>query len=224
MSITPKSTTASGSRAYDGTTSAQGSNFSSFSGIISGDSTQLSGTGSFGTASVGSKGVTIGTLRSNNSNYYLSSATLIISKRLFDLTGTRDPGGSLSIDASELGFENLVSGESLTLSGVGYINNSDELGSYTINRGTLSIANGSGLTSNYDFGNLVFNILRGRPGPRTRAGILLRLQELENLNDKLLPSKTQQRSRIGLDRKMTVTTPDQSISVSPCTMTDGFCN
>ena len=61
-------------------------------------------------------------------------------------------------------------------------------------------------------------------GPRTRAGILLRLQQLENLNDKLLPSKTQHRSRMGLDRKVTVTTPDQSISVSPCTMTDGFCN
>ena len=224
LSITPKSTTASGSRPYDGTTSAQGSDFSTFSGLISGDSMQLSGTGSFGTALVGSKGVTIGTLRSNNPNYYLSGATLIVSKRLFNLTGRRDPGGILSVNASELGFENLVSGESLVLSGVGYINNADELGSYTINRGTLSIGDGSGLASNYDFGNLVFNILRGRPGPRTRAGILLRLQQLENLNDKLLPSKTQHRSRMGLDRKVTVTTPDQSISVSPCTMTDGFCN
>ena len=224
LSITPKSTTASGSRAYDGTTTAQGSDFTTFSGLISGDSMQLSGTGSFGTALVGSKGVTIGTLRSNNPNYYLSGATLIVSKKLFNLTGRRDPGGSLSVNASELGFENLVSGESLVLSGVGYINNADELGSYTINRGTLSIGDGSGLASNYDFGNLVFNILRGRPGPRTRAGILLRLQQLENLNDKLLPSKTQHRSRMGLDRKVTVTTPDQSISVSPCTMTDGFCN
>jgi len=224
LSVTPKSITASGTRVYDGTTLASSDNFSTFSGLVSGDSVQLSGTGSFTIDSVGSKGVTIGSLRSINSNYYLSGAVFTVTKRLFNLTGRRNPGGTLSVNASELSFGNLVPGESLLLSGLGYISSSNELGSYAINRGTLSTSDGSGLASNYDFGNLIFNILRGRPGSRTRAGILLRLQELSNINDKLFPSKTTHSSRVGHNRRVTVKSSDQSISVSPCVMTEGFCN
>ena len=56
----------------------------------------------------------------------LTVVSLIVSKRLFNLTGRRNPGGSLSVNSSELSFGNLALGESLLLSGEGYINNSDE--------------------------------------------------------------------------------------------------
>ena len=224
FNVTPKPITISGSRSYDGTTVASGNNFNSFLGVVSGDSVDITGTGTFPSAVVGSKNVSIGSLNSENSNYVLSNASMTVTKRLFNLSGARRPGGSLTVRASELSFSNLVRGESLLLSGVGYINNSRMLGTYDINVGTLSVADSLGLASNYDFGTLIFRISHGSIELRGRAHIMFRLKSMKNINDKLFPSKIRHRSRVGLDRKVTVTAPDQSISISPCAMTDGFCN
>ena len=224
FNVTPKPIAISGSRSYDGTTVASGNNFNSFLGVVSGDSVDITGTGTFPSAVVGSKNVSIGSLNSENSNYVLSNASMTVTKRLFNLSGARRPGGSLTVRASELSFSNLVRGESLLLSGVGYINNSRMLGTYDINVGTLSVADSLGLASNYDFGTLIFRISHGSIELRGRAHIMFRLKSMKNINDKLFPSKIRHRSRVGLDRKVTVTAPDQSISISPCAMTDGFCN
>ena len=149
---------------------------------------------------------------------------MTVTKRLFNLSGSRSPSSDTNIQASELNFSNLVRGESLVLNGVGYITNPRVIGTYDINIGTLSIGDNTGLASNYDFGNLTFRISHRVLNLRGRAHILFRLKNMENINDKLFPSKIRHRSRLGLDRKVTVTAPDQSISISPCTMTDGFCN
>ena len=224
FNVTPKSLAISGTRTYDGTTEALGNDFNIFSGIISGETITINGSGSIPTSSVGSKNVSIGSLNASSNNYLLSNASLAVTKRLFNLSGSRSPSSNTNIQASELIFSNLVRGESLVLSGVGYINNARVIGTYDINIGTLNIGDNTGLASNYDFGNLTFRISHRVLNLRGRAHILFRLKNMENINDKLFPSKIRHRSRVGLDRKVTVTAPDQSISISPCTMTDGFCN
>ena len=86
--VNPKTTSTSGTRYYDGTSIARGSDFSSFPGKIGSDTISLSGSGSINSATYGSKGVTIGSLISNNSNYRISGATLIVSQRPLSLSGS----------------------------------------------------------------------------------------------------------------------------------------
>ena len=76
------------------------------------DTVTLSGSGSILSASVGSKGVTIGSLQSAHPNYTLGNATLTVTQ-VVGLFGSRigGAGGGYDIPASELRFTNLASGE-----------------------------------------------------------------------------------------------------------------
>ena len=130
----------------------------------------MSGTGSIASAGVGSKGVTIDSLQSAHPNYILGNATLNVTKRPVNLSGSRTRGGTRDILASELSFGNLAASETLTLSGQGTIPEM-RIGPHTLNLFTLSMTNGSGSTSNYTFtgGSLIFTILNPLPPFRPRA-------------------------------------------------------
>ena len=65
IDVTPRTTNASGSRHYDGTTVALGlQHLQVFPNTVRGDTLSLSGSGTIGSVGVGSKGVSIGTLSS----------------------------------------------------------------------------------------------------------------------------------------------------------------
>ena len=162
IDVTPRTTNASGSRHYDGTTVAGSSTFTSFSNTVGGDTLSLSGSGTIGSAGVGSDGVSIGTLSSATPNYILGNATLTITQKPVNLCGSRVGAGTngFNIQASELRFTNLASSETLGLSGVGTIP-SLMFATHSINLNTLTMSNGTGSTSNYTFlgGSFLFQII-----------------------------------------------------------------
>ena len=225
IDVTPRTTDASGSRHYDGTTVARSSAFTSFSNTAGSDTLSLSGSGTIGSADVGSKGVSIGTLSSAHPNYILGNATLTITQRPVNLSGSRITGNvdnSTEIDSSKLRFVNLPNNERLNLSGAGKIN-SIHPGVHNIDLHTLVMSNGTGLISNYTFlgGTRIFRITSGL---KTKAGVLKALQSDSGNNRKLLPSKTSHRTMPAVSERVTVSTPDQSIEVNPCVLTNGYCN
>ena len=225
IDVTPRTTDASGSRHYDGTTVARSSAFTSFSNTVGSDTLSLSGSGTIGSAGVGSKGVSIGTLSSAHPNYILGNATLTITQRPVNLSGSRiagDGGNSTNIDASKLRFTNIPNNETLNLSGEGKIN-SIRPGIHNIDLNTLVMSNGTGLISNYTFigGSRIFRIISGL---KTKAGVLRVLQSDSGKNRKLLPSKTSHRTMPAVSERVTVSTPDQSIEVNPCVLKNGYCN
>ena len=121
IDVNPRTTNATGSRHYDGSLVARGSAFNTFSNTVGGDTVTLSGSGSIASASVGSKGVTIGSLQSAHPNYTLNNATLTVTQKPLNLFGSRIPEDdlfSLEVLASELSM-GTVSGETLALSGRG---------------------------------------------------------------------------------------------------------
>ena len=225
IDVTPRTTNASGSRHYDGTTVAGSSTFTSFSNTVGGDTLSLSGSGTIGSAGVGSKGVSIGTLSSAHPNYILGNATLTITQKPVNLYGSRVGAGTngFNIQASELRFTNLASSETLGLSGVGTIP-SLMFATHSINLNTLTMSNGTGSTSNYTFlgGSFLFQIISPFT---TKANVLRALRTMSNGNNrKLLPSKTSHRSMPAISERITVSTPDQSVEVNPCVLQNGYCN
>jgi hypothetical protein len=225
IDVTPRTTNASGSRHYDGTTVAGSSAFTSFSNTAGSDTLSLSGSGTITSAGVGSKGVSIGTLSSAHPNYILGNASLTITQRPVNLSGSRITGNgdnSINIDASKLRFTNIPNNETLNLSGVGKIN-SISPGTHNIDLYTLVMSNGIGLISNYTFtgGSRIFRIISGL---KTKAGVLRALQSDSGNNRKLLPSKTSHRTMPAVSERVTVSTPDQSIEVNPCVLQNGYCN
>ncbi|MFL2676293.1 MAG: beta strand repeat-containing protein, partial [Alphaproteobacteria bacterium] len=225
IDVNPRTTNASGSRHYDGTTVAGSSAFTSFSNTVGSDTLSLSGLGTIASVGVGSKGVSIGTLSSAHPNYILGNATLTITQRPVNLSGSRITGNgdnSTNIDASKLRFTNIPNNETLNLSGVGKIN-SISPGTHNIDLYTLVMSNGTGLISNYTFtgGSRIFRIISGL---KTKAGVLRALQLDSGNNRKLLPSKTSHRTMPAVSERVTVSTPDQSITVNPCVLKNGYCN
>ena len=225
IDVNPRTTNATGARHYDGSTVARGSAFNSFSNTVGSDTVTLSGSGTIASADVGSKGVTIGTLQSAHPNYTLGNATLTVTQKPVNLFGSRvagEPGGR-DIQVTELSFTNLAAGETLNLSGVGRIP-SIAISTHPLSLHTLTMSNGTGLTSNYTFvgGSLLFKITSPL---RSRAGVLKALKTMSNGNNrKLLPSKTSHRSMPAISERITVSTPDRSVEVNPCILQNGYCN
>ena len=89
------------------------------------------------------------------------------------------------------------------------------------------MSNGTGITSNYTFtgGAFLFRILSPLPPPNSRAGVILALSRMTNGNNrKLLPSKTSHRSVPAIAERISISTPDQSVTINPCTMQNGTCD
>jgi len=229
IDVTPRTTNASGSRHYDGSLSVRGSDFNNFTNIVGSDTVTLSGTGTITTnSSVGPKGVSLGTLASAHPNYILGSASMTVTQRPVSLRGSRIADGNLVVDANELSISNLASGENLTLAGSGSINASSPGTSQSINLLSLSISNGTGASagsvSNYTLvGGSHFMTLRYR---------LTSVQRMRNLitsgfSGKSVvrtPSRTTHRSVPAISEKISISTPDQSVTVNPCVLKNGYCN
>jgi filamentous hemagglutinin family protein len=158
LTITP--TASADSRQYDGTTNATAT--VSSTGVLAGDTVNFgeSTTPQFDGKDVANgRTVTVSNITKGGAdaaNYVLSTTTVTalanITPRILNLSGTRVYDTSTSIFSLGLTLGNLVSGESLSLSGTGNTA-SKNVGSYTGGNfalGSLALANGAGgLASNY---------------------------------------------------------------------------
>ena len=163
LTITPLDVTVTGSRTYDGTTTADSSNLTVV-GEISGDPTlTVTGSGSVTNKNVGTlKNIsTLGTLALSGtgaSNYNLASGTLTITPLGLTVSGTRVYDGTTTADSSILTLSGEISGDpTLTVTGSGSVANKNVgtskaltdvsglgltgtgSGNYTIASGTLTI-------------------------------------------------------------------------------------
>ena len=118
-------------RQYDGTKTAAGSDLSSFDALQGGETLFLSGSGTVANKNVANgQGVTLGTLALDAtgatglvSNYSLNSAALnIVQRQISTVYLTKLYDASTTVLASDLQtMSNLVSGETLTLTGTSSI-------------------------------------------------------------------------------------------------------
>ena len=175
FAITPYVLDLSGSRAYDGTTSASASLFGNgtLTGV-NGETLTLSGTGTVSSANAntnpytgtgslsGSQGFNLSTLTLGNgsgtaSNYTLIGGTdsLTINKAVVNLSGTRQYDAGTDANASAFGNNGVVNtgvgSETLTLTGTGSVTGADvgNYGGANFNAGSLTLGDNSGLASNY---------------------------------------------------------------------------
>ena len=152
------------SRIYDGTTTINGSDFSNFSNIVSGETLSVIGSGTVTSANVGTgKVITSVNLALTNgtglaSNYSINSQTVDITGRPVTISGSRSYDSTTTADSSILSITSGVSGESLSLTGSGFLG-SASAGTQTItNNNTLAIADGTGLASNYTLSGATMNV------------------------------------------------------------------
>ena len=229
IDVNPRNTNASGSRHYDGSLSVSGSVFSNFTNVIGSDTVTLTGTGTITTTpSVGSKGVSIGSLASAHPNYTLGSVSMTVTQRPVGLVGSRIADGNLIVNASELSIVNLPNSENLTLSGSGSINASRPGTSEIINLLSLSISNGTGASagsvSNYTLiGGSHFMRLRHRLNSVQRIRNII-TSGFSGKSVVRTPSRTTHRRVPATAERISISTPDQSVSVNPCILKNGYCN
>ena len=150
----------SGSRIYDGSTTASSSDLT-LSNLVGTETLTLSGNGTLANANVATnKSVTLNTLSiadgSNGglaANYILAGGThqLSVTQRVLNATGTRLYDASTNANSSDLSLGNLVGSETLVLSGVGTVADKNVATNKTISVGTLNLADGGsgGLAANY---------------------------------------------------------------------------
>ena len=157
VTINPRTLNVTLSREYDGTTTVSGALLTpTFDNLQGGETLALSGTGSVASADVGSsKAVTLGTIvlaagSGNPSNYTLNSASMDVTQRVINLDGIRAYDATTNVLSSDINtFGNIVSGETLTVSGTGSVpTNSVEMNK-VITLGSLALGNGTGSASNY---------------------------------------------------------------------------
>jgi hypothetical protein len=175
VTITPYVLGLSGSRAYDGTTSANAALFG-VGGVLTGlngETLVLSGSGTVGSANANATYTGVGsttpgqafdlhTLQLGNGTGLAGNYTLVggndaltISRAVIDLSGTRMYDGGAVAAASAFGNNGVintgVNGETLTLTGAGAVTSAN-VGTYTGGNfiaGTMALANGTGSASNY---------------------------------------------------------------------------
>ena len=184
-------------RVYNGGLDASGSDFSSFDALQGGETLFLSGTGTVTNKNVSSnQSVTLGSLALDDTsatglvtNYTLNSAILNITQRpISTVYLTKLYDASTVVQAADLQtMTNLVSGESLTLTGTSSIANANvgvktvNTGGFTLNDEAGANASSGGLASNYILSGgthqltinqrpLVATIARQYDGTKTAAG------------------------------------------------------
>ena len=93
-----------------------------------------------------------------------------------------------------------------------------------ISLGTLSFSDGTGSASNYTFsgGRFLMTIKHKLTFTQRIREILNKGRSGKNLI--LLPTKTSHRSVPAVSEKITISTPDQTITVAPCVLQNGLCN
>ena len=169
MKITPKIISLTGTKVYDGLTTVPNASLTVTTGI-SGQSLGLKGAGTLISASSeNGKTVSLGTLEldstgsGSESNYTLSGGThtFNVTPRPLTFTSSRNYDGTTTANTSGLTytFGNLVSGESLVLSGSGTIASKDvSAGTQNIALGTIALADNTGVASNYSLTSGTMNV------------------------------------------------------------------
>ena len=153
-------------RIYDGTTNAVSSDLT-LSNLVGSETLALSGTGTITSANVGNnKSVSLNTLEINNDTGVASNYTLngvhINSPFLRDQLVCLEVGsynGSTTVNSSDLSvFNNLVSGETLDITGSGTVSSANVGLSKSVTIGSLSLSNGTGSSANYTLGSATLDI------------------------------------------------------------------
>ncbi|MFS8051049.1 YDG domain-containing protein, partial [Rhizobium sp. BR 314] len=152
-----------GNKTYDGTTDAPlDTSGAVFNGIIQGDSlTVATALGAFSDKNVGAgkmvdiSGLTLGGADAYNYRLNINTASAFanIGQRVINLSGSRTYNGSVNLDASIFALSNLVSGETLALSGTGTMAEKNAGSGKAVTLASLmlgdSINGDGGLASNY---------------------------------------------------------------------------
>ena len=158
--VTQRVLSSSGSRIYDGSTTASSSDLT-LSNLVGSETLTLSGNGTLANANVGTnKSVTLNTLSIADgtngglaANYNLTGGThqLTVTQRVVNATGTRLYDATSNANSSDLSLGNLVGSETLVLSGAGTLADKNVASNKIVGVGTLSLADGSnnGLAANY---------------------------------------------------------------------------
>ena len=199
--------------------------FGTFTNTVGADTVTVSGIGTINSSEVGSKSVTIGSLSSAHPNYILTGASINVTKRPINLSGSRiaEDNRSLIVLADELSVST-VNNEKLSLSGSGSISKNIPGTIQNISLDTLAFTDGTGLASNYTFsGGRFIMILRHKLSLKQRIREILKVGR-SGKNLILLPSRTFHRNVPAVSEKVSISTPDQSISVAPCVLQNGLCN
>jgi filamentous hemagglutinin family protein len=171
FAITPATLTITGTtvntKVYDGTATATLGGTQQLQGVLGSDVVGInSDVGNFVSPNAGSNiavnaSITIG--GADAGNYILTQPTGLtgtITQALITLNGTREYNASTNANAGAFGSNGVIStgidGQTLTVTGTGVISSAD-VNTYTqtggtFNIGSLALANGSGLASNYTLG------------------------------------------------------------------------
>ena len=167
--ITPRVLNSSGSRVYNGTTNAASSDIT-LSNLAASETLNISGTGTVLSAAVGTgKNISLGSLAlSNNSgtasNYTLSGGThtLDITRRPITIAASRIYNGSVSLDGTDVSttftYSNIVGSEVISQTGTGSVSSANVGSGKSVTLGTISLADGSGVASNYSLTSATLDI------------------------------------------------------------------
>ena len=170
FTVNRRAVSVSGTRLYDATTNAVASDLSTHANLVGSETLNLSGTGTIASKNVGSnKTVSVGTLAladgSNGglaANYTLSGGThqLTVNQRPLNATLARQYDGTTTAAGSDLSsFDALQGGETLTMTGSGTAASANVANGIAMSsNGTLALADGTGLASNYSLNSTVINI------------------------------------------------------------------
>ena len=158
LDVTQRVINLDGIRAYDATTNVLSSDINTFGNIVSGETLTISGTGSVATNSVEmNKAISLGTLSLGNGsgaagNYTLAGGThtFDISPVAVNITGSRQYNGTNVIDSSDLLLTNLLTGETVSLTGQGTVVSADVGANKTVTSVNLALtgANAGNYTLN----------------------------------------------------------------------------
>ena len=161
-----------GTRLYNALSTAVASDLSTHANLVGSQTLTLSGTGTIASKNVGSsKTVSLGTLAladgSNGglaANYTLTGGThqLTVNQRPLVATLARQYDGTTTSAGSTLSsFDALQGGETLTMTGSGTAASANVAnGVMVASPGTLALADGTGLASNYSLNSTVLNITK----------------------------------------------------------------
>ena len=159
--VLPQLLSSSGSKTYDASTTVSSSDLTIATGLIGSETLSLTGDVDTNSANVSTYVASLGQITPTSialvngtglaSNYQISEATIAITQRVVNATGTRLYDATSNANSSDLSLGNLVGSETLVLSGVGTLADKNVAANKTIGVGTLSLADGGsgGLAANY---------------------------------------------------------------------------
>jgi len=146
--ILAKTITFSASRDYDGTIGLNTSLLGT-TGLIGSDQLNVSGSTTLASKNAGSQTINTGSLILGNGNYVLASSghTATISAKAIQLSASRAYDGTTGLSLSLLTPAGLIGSDQLNVSGSATLANKN-VGSQTINTGSLNLGNGNYVLAN----------------------------------------------------------------------------